>query len=147
MDNQKRIAYIRPKDWPLANLNVEKVLRNHFSDHPLDVFDILQMVKKRPDIILLNIITTLLLYGPELIRRKKKFRVAFWRTPYIFKQVRQLIGTHISKDRYLFSFQIQSLFDCSVPGLPHFVYTDHTHLENLHYSTNKKANSFIKTQH
>lgn len=145
MDTQKRIAYVRPKDWPLANLNVEKVLRQEFSDHPLDVFDILQMVKKRPDIILFNIIATLLLYGPELITRKKKLRVAFWRTPYIFKQVKQLLQKRISKDRYLFSFQIQSLFDCSVPGLPHFVYTDHTHLENLHYTKNKTANLFARS--
>jgi glycosyltransferase involved in cell wall biosynthesis len=30
---------------------------------------------------------------------------------------------------------MQSLFDASTPGIPHFVYTDHTHLENRHYST------------
>lgn len=142
MDNQKRIAYIRPKDWPLANLNVEKVLRKQFADHPLDVFDVLQIVKKRPDIIFRNIIATLILYAPELITRKKKFRVAFWRTPYIFTQVKKLLGRHIASEQYLFSFQIQSLFDCSVPGLPHFVYTDHTHLENLHYTTSKKAKLF-----
>jgi hypothetical protein len=29
---------------------------------------------------------------------------------------------------YAFSFQTQSLFDASVPGIPHFVYTDHTAL-------------------
>src|SRR5690606_13395744 len=34
---------------------------------------------------------------------------------------------------YVFSFQLQSLFDASLPGLPHYVYTDHTHLANLEY--------------
>jgi glycosyltransferase involved in cell wall biosynthesis len=28
---------------------------------------------------------------------------------------------------------MQSLFDTSTPGIPHFLYTDHTHLENLNY--------------
>ena len=31
------------------------------------------------------------------------------------------------------SIQIQSLFDGGTPDRPHFVYTDHTHLENLRY--------------
>jgi len=33
----------------------------------------------------------------------------------------------------LFSIQTQSLYDASIDGLPHFVYTDHTHLANLKY--------------
>lgn len=32
-----------------------------------------------------------------------------------------------------FSFASQSLFDLSIPGIPHFVFTDHTHLANLYY--------------
>jgi len=28
---------------------------------------------------------------------------------------------------------MQSLFDCSLPNVPHFIYTDHTHLANLNY--------------
>jgi glycosyltransferase involved in cell wall biosynthesis len=30
-----------------------------------------------------------------------------------------------------FTFQLQSIFDTHVQGIPHFVYTDHTHLANL----------------
>jgi glycosyltransferase involved in cell wall biosynthesis len=37
---------------------------------------------------------------------------------------------------------MQSLFDASVPGVPHFVYTDHTHLENRHYATNGDHNLY-----
>ena len=142
MTQGTRIAFIRPKDWPLANRIVETVLREQFPDQPLDVFDVLQMVKKRPDILLINLIATVLLYGPELIKRKKKIRVAFWRTPYIFNQVKKLIRRRTANGQYRFSFQMQSLFDCSTPGLPHFLYTDHTHLENLNYAVNQKANLF-----
>jgi glycosyltransferase involved in cell wall biosynthesis len=121
---------------------VETVLRKQFPDHPLDVFDVLQLVKKRPDILLVNLFATVLLYGPDLIKRKKKIRVAFWRTPYIFNQVKKLIRKKTANGQYRFSFQMQSLFDCSTPGLPHFLYTDHTHLENLNYAANQKANLF-----
>jgi glycosyltransferase involved in cell wall biosynthesis len=41
----------------------------------------------------------------------------------------------LDPEQYAFSFQIQSLYDTSVPGLPNYIYTDHTHLSNLasHY--------------
>ena len=38
-----------------------------------------------------------------------------------------------------FTFQTQSLFDASVPGIPHFLYTDHTFLANRRYAPPRKA--------
>lgn len=135
LEKKPRIAFIRPRAWPLANRIVEGVIQKQFSDHSIDVFDVSKMIRKRPDIILLNGIATLALYGIDIARRKKKFRLAFWRTPYIFHQIKKLIQEHISPADYCFSFQMQSLFDGSIGGLPHFVYTDHTHLENRHYAS------------
>jgi glycosyltransferase involved in cell wall biosynthesis len=137
MDKRKRIAFIRPKAWPLANRIVDGVLQEQFPDHEVDVIDISTLVRKRPDIIVVNGIATALLYGKDITSRKKKFRLAFWRTPYIFRQVRELIRSKTTNGGYAFSFQMQSLFDGSTPGLPHFIYTDHTHLENLNYAANK----------
>lgn len=136
MKIKQRIAFIRPKAWPLANRIVDGVIKEQFPDHALDVYDVSQMIKQRPDIILLNSIATFAHYGPDIARRRKRFRLAFWRTPYIFRQIKRLVKEQISKDEYCFSFQMQSLFDASRSGLPHFVYTDHTHLENLHYTAN-----------
>ena len=48
----------------------------------------------------------------------------------------------IAQGNYAFSFQMQSLFDASTPGLAHFVYTDHTHLENRHYTTTGAPNLY-----
>lgn len=137
MDKRKRIAFIRPKAWPLANRIVDGVLQEQFPDHELDVIDISMLVRQRPDIILVNSIATALLYGKDIALRRKKFRLAFWRTPYIFRQVRQLVRSQTAKETYSFSFQMQSLFDGSTPGIPHFIYTDHTHLENLNYAANR----------
>jgi glycosyltransferase involved in cell wall biosynthesis len=43
---------------------------------------------------------------------------------------------------YAFSLQTQSLFNAGVPSLPHFVYTDHTHLVNLSYPTFREVDLF-----
>jgi len=138
----KRIAFIRPKAWPLANRIVEGVIQGQFSDHEMDVFDISNLVRKRPDIILANCIATFLLYGKDILQGKKKFRLAFWRTPFIFHWTRRLVQKKIAAGNYSFSFQMQSLFDASTPGIPHFVYTDHTHLENRHYSPAAAGNLY-----
>ena len=136
LQKKQRIAFIRPRAWPLANRIVEGVIQKQFSDHSVDVFDISEMIRKRPDIVLYNSLATFALYGLDIARRRKRFRLAFWRTPYIFQQIKRLVAQHIPADEYCFSFQMQSLFDGSIPGLPHFVYTDHTHLENRHYTAN-----------
>jgi glycosyltransferase involved in cell wall biosynthesis len=135
MDKAKRIAFIRPKAWPLANSIVEGVLREQFPDHEVDTIDVSSLVRRRPDLILVNSIAAALLYGKDIAQRRKKFRVAFWRTPFIFRQIRRLVQKRIAQGTYAFTFQMQSLFDASTPGIPHFVYTDHTHLENRHYTS------------
>ncbi len=142
MDKVKRIAFIRPKAWPLANRIVERVLKEQFHDHHVDVIDISTLVRRRLDLIVLNGILTVLHYGKDIVRGRKKFRLAFWRTPFIFRQVRQLVQKRVAQEAYAFTFQMQSLFDTRTPGIPHFVYTDHTHLENRHYATEKLANLY-----
>lgn len=137
MNKRKHIAFIRPKSWPLANQIVEGVIRDQFPEHEVDVIDIFALVMRRLDIVLINSIATVLLYGADLQAGRKKFKLAFWRTPYIFQQVRHLIRKRLVKGNYLFSFQMQSLFDGSTPGIPHFLYTDHAHLENLNYRRGK----------
>jgi glycosyltransferase involved in cell wall biosynthesis len=138
----KRFAFIRPKAWPLANSIVGGVLKQQFPDHEVDVIDTSEIVRKRPGLVLVNSIVTVLLYGKDIARGRKKFRLAFWRTPFIFRQIRRLVQNKIANGRYSFSFQMQSLFDASTPGVAHFIYTDHTHLENRHYATNGGQNLY-----
>jgi glycosyltransferase involved in cell wall biosynthesis len=135
MRKEKRIALVRPKAWPLANSIVEGVLKEQFPDHEVDTIDVSRLVRGRPDLILVNSLITVLLYGKDIAQGRKKFRLAFWRTPFIFRQVRRLVQKRIANGTYAFTFQMQSLFDASTPGIPHFVYTDHTHLENRNYSS------------
>lgn len=134
MNAKKRIAFIRPKAWPLANLMMAEEIKKQFHEYEVDVINIMSLVKKHPAIVIVNCLAVMLLYGREIIKGNKKFKDAFWRTEYIFRSVKGLIRRRLSRSKYLFTFQMQSLFDCSIPDVPHFVYTDHTHLANLSYA-------------
>ncbi len=138
MNSKEHIAFIRFKSWPLANQIVEGVIRDQFPDHVIDLIDVTALIMRRPDIVLINTIATVLLYSTDILAGRKKFKLAFWRTPYIFQQIRRLIRKRLADGNYSFSFQMQSLFDGSAPSTPHFLYTDHTHLENLNYRHGKK---------
>lgn len=129
----KKFAFIRPKPWPLANIKVADALARQFAEFDMEVINIEDLVKTKIIILAFNIFMTWLLYGQDIVAGNKKFKEAFWRTPYIFKSVRSLVKKRLSGQNYLFTFQMQSLFDCSLPGVPHFIYTDHTHLANLNY--------------
>lgn len=133
MTERKRIAFLRPNVWPLANTRVEAEIRKQFVDHDVDVINIKPAVAKYPGLMLINSLYTLLFYGFDIVRGKKNFKDAFWHTPCIFHAIRRMVAKQLSPSQYLFTFQIQSLFDCSIPHVPHFVYTDHTHLANLNY--------------
>jgi glycosyltransferase involved in cell wall biosynthesis len=133
MVDRKRIAFLRPNIWPLANTKVEAEIRKQFTDYDVEVINIKPAVAKYPRLMVVNIFYTLLFYGIDILLGKKNLKDAFWHTPYIFHAFKQMVAKQLSQARYSFTFQMQSLFDCSIPGVPHFVYTDHTHLANLKY--------------
>jgi glycosyltransferase involved in cell wall biosynthesis len=53
------------------------------------------------------------------------------RTTFYFEQLRRRLAERLSGRTYVFTLQTQSLFDGSLPGVSHFVYTDHAELECL----------------
>ena len=86
-----------------------------------------------------NLFHVLKLYGMDFLRQKRSLRAEFSsrtilvRTPYYYQQVKRAVAKWNSGRKIWFSFQTQSLFDTSTRGIPHFIYTDHTHLANLRY--------------
>ena len=79
--------------------------------------------------------TAFLAYLPRIAGGCRDFRDLFYRTPFLFDSIRRLIAKKYSSraSSVLFSIQTQSLYDAGIDGLPHFLYTDHTHLANLRY--------------
>ncbi len=130
---RKRIAFFRPAPWPPANEAVARTIRAAYPEYEVDIIDLFDRVKSRKDIVLANLFFAFKEYGLEILARTKSPKRSFWRTPYIFRRMKELASEILLQGGYQFSIQMQSLFDASAPGLPHFVYTDHTHLENLRY--------------
>lgn len=120
------------------NPNLAAALRRRFPGYSVEWIDVGPLVMNRKAV-------PLLLWGHATSefsgkvglnpRRLKSCR--YW-TTYLFKLRSLSAAREIAKKRYLFSIQIQSTFDASVPGLPHFVYTDNTMLANLQYKTNRR---------
>jgi len=140
----KPIAFFRTESWPYANVKMVEVLQRAFPNHEIQVFDFFDWIKSKPFVIARNSVEVCRAYGKEILTGKKRFKQCFWRTGYIFNQMKNHAKNIINNNDYWFSFQMQSLFDGSVFGLPHFVYTDHTHLENLNYPGSNANNLYSR---
>lgn len=132
-EKRKRIAYIRKGSYPIPNSILQGVLQNTFPEYEVDTVDILDMFKTSPSIVLGNLFATYKEYGTMLLKKQITLPEAFYTTIYLFNKIREYVNFRISPSNYAFTFQIQSLFDGSIDGLPHYVYTDHTHLARLRY--------------
>ncbi len=130
-----RIAFIRIFESAPIGHSVEKMLQESFPEYDVHTIVLTKLLKRHPFICFLNLFPMLFLYGFDLLRNQKRLRGAFFATPFLFGQVNRLVRQQLQStaDEYLFSFQLQSFFDTSTGFMPHFVYTDHTHLANLAY--------------
>lgn len=129
----KKIAFIKEGSFSLINTRVYEMLQREFPDYDIEIFDILQIARQHNDILFLNTLHLIKEYGRSIILGKTNYKRSFRRTGYIFHQFKALMSKHIRPENFTFSLQTSSYYDGSVPGLPHFVYTDHTIKTNLTY--------------
>ena len=137
----KKFAYLKVHSHPI-NASIVQTLTENFPGFQIDVIDFGQLIKSQKTLVLANVFSVFREYGLEILLGRKKIRECFWRTTYVFRKIKTLASNLLSKDGYEFSFQNQSLFDGSKQGLPHYVYTDHTHLANLRYPEFDKKNLY-----
>ncbi len=136
------IAFFRKSPTPASNNIAIRLLSAQFSNTEVDVFDIASLLQPERLVRGINLLQALSLYGIDILLKRRKLQDCLWRTPYIHQSIQSLVTRHVPPRRFRFSFQIQSLFDASQPGLPHFIYTDHTHLANLTYPGYNPRNQF-----
>ncbi len=133
----RKIAFIKRGSFSHINESVERVLSDQFPDFELEIIDMAEDFERwNPQIRRVNRWHVLRHYFWDIARRRRKtMRDCFYRTPYLFSAVKRYMQERIGARaaEYLCTFQTQSLYDASVPGLPHFVYTDHTNRANLYY--------------
>lgn len=128
-----KIAFIQKGNVPLASAHVAQALQANFPEFAVEIIDIKELLAHQTKLALVNMLHTIKEYGPEILTGKKQAKECFFRTSYLFHQIKRLMADKLADPDYAFSFQMQSLYDASVNRLPHFVYTDHTNLANLLY--------------
>lgn len=132
-DAAPRIAFLRMAPHPIPNRLLPPHLEAALPGHRVDVLDVGAAVRRDPFTWLVNPLYMLAEHGPGLLARRIPLRQSFSTTTWMFRRMSRAARRFVARGDYAFSLQIQSLFDGRAEGVPHFVYTDHTHLTNLDY--------------
>jgi glycosyltransferase involved in cell wall biosynthesis len=144
-EQKRKLVFIKSGLFSYTNTLVRTQLEARFPELEVEVIDLW------PDIIrlhrahfLIGLAQAAAFYARWIVAQPHALRLFALRTPYLFRKVRQLIRERIAPQagECRFTFQTQSIFDASVPGIPHFVFTDHTHLANLRYPAFRREDLF-----
>jgi len=135
----RRFAFIKVGEFSHTNSLVLAQLQARFPDLEAEVVDLndLNVVRALDILPLLGSIAAE--FGIAACLSDARIRRYMLKTLYFYRRTRAVLLNHLKTRRYVFTFQTQSLFDASSPGTPHFIYTDHTHLENLRYPVTNEA--------
>lgn len=142
-----KIAFIKRKRFSHINAALRAQLERCFPGFEVEEIDVYRdFILRRPDVVARNVVEVLRMYGKDIARRRRELGLCFYRTPYIFRAIRDWLRGRLEPRRgeFAFTFATQSLYDASVPGVPHFLYTDHTHLANLYYPHFRKESLFAE---
>jgi glycosyltransferase involved in cell wall biosynthesis len=131
--DHRRFAFMTIGPFSGINERVLERLRAEFPQLEADHVDIPAWVRTQRRVMARNLMHVVAAHGPGILRDRVRLWGAFYRTPYMMGAIRRAMGHRLARGGYAFSFQTQSLFDGSTPGVPHFVYTDHTELVNRYY--------------
>lgn len=126
-----KAAFIKTGKFSHINDSVLNELKRNFYEYEFDVIDL--MPAKYSMETAQALFFAMIEYGKDIMFGMKTLIGTYNRTAYYVKRRRNLILDKLRREKYDFTFQTQSLFDASIPGVPHFLYTDHTHLANLGY--------------
>ena len=129
----RAFAFVKTGEFSHANRQVLAQLQSRFPDmraHVIELEDLPVLSKRDVPGLIAAVAKE---FGPAALLGTERFRKHIVKTGYRFERARAALLEQMTGRRFAFTFQTQLLFDASIPGTPHFVYTDHTHLENLKY--------------
>lgn len=128
MTQRQKVGLIKYAEFSHTSKRVFDRLMEGFPEFNFEIIDF-----KRDSRSFFMVTHCLKEWGRDILSGNKTISDALLRTAYASNKIKHAISQKVSHRDYAFTFQTQSLFDASVPGVPHFVYTDHTHLANLQY--------------
>ncbi len=135
-----KILFVKWGSFSLTNENVYNIFRKEFPKMEVEVIDVDHIWRKKMGYhhYLINAWYFFTEYGKDFFyghKKRNKMSVMSWflGTSYISKLTDKFIRNMVKGKQYKFSFQTQGVFNAKQPGIPHFVYTDHTTQTNLLY--------------
>jgi glycosyltransferase involved in cell wall biosynthesis len=132
--SRKKIVFIKRGTFSGINASLRREIERQFPEYDLCEIDVgLDLLKRHPHILALNWLHVLALYGWAILWRRRPLGMCFYYTPYLARQIQRLLRARLVPEasQIAFSLATQSLYNARIPGVPHFVFTDHTHLANL----------------
>ena len=131
---KRRAFFFRIGGFSLINDAVASGLRDQFAELDWRIVDVERdIVRRDPRLAVRATAETLLRYGSRILTNRQPPRDFFSRIPVVIDAVRNWVRSHVDPAEAALVFQTQSLFDARHPGVPHFLYTDHTYLANRRY--------------
>ncbi|WP_448204600.1 glycosyltransferase family 4 protein [Azospirillum sp. sgz302134] len=133
---QRHILFFKYGSFSHINHQVKTLLEREFPHHRVVTVDLLDDVRRPLRIVARNGLSVLRHFRGRVLGGEPPWAFYYY-TPYVFNKVRETVARVAGelKGNIDFTFQTQSLFDAGIPGIPHFVYTDHVALANLYYPT------------
>ncbi|MDA7429632.1 glycosyltransferase family 4 protein [Primorskyibacter aestuariivivens] len=132
-DPQRRFAFVVNADVPIASWSVLAELQRCFPAHQVDLFNTANALRADRGALARCAAEALVTYPGDIVLRRKRLRDALFRTRSVARFVQGHLHDMVHPDTHDFVFQMQSLWSARVPGLPHFLYTDHTNLTHRTY--------------
>lgn len=127
------IEYVTCGSFSGTNEAILPLLERAFPEQPSHRFDVATWLRSDRRLLTGGVAHVLAESGPMALAGRTRFRQGLYRSAYLDRRVGAEMRSRTAGRRRLFSFQTQSMFNAAVPGLPHFVYTDHTALANSYY--------------
>ena len=125
-----KAAFFKFSSFSLINKNLIENLRKTFHELQWEEIDAEQIYKRKSPA---NLIYSFYHYFWDILGARRPVKGMIIHSPYYFRQLKKQVNQKLDSTVYDFTFQTQSLWDLSMDGLPHFVYTDHTELAYQRY--------------
>ena len=133
MKSKKRILFVKLGHFSYTNDQVADQIVRNFPDHDLTVVDVKDYAKREPIASAYNILSEAATFGPSVLRNRSDLHAYFFRTPFMFRRLNQMLVRDVDPiiPEIDFVIQTQGIFNGRVPGKPMLIYTDYTSRDNL----------------
>ncbi len=133
----KKALLIHYKNFSHIHKNVHEQFIRWFPEYEIKTFDVNSLSKKFSTLHkLINFFYFLKEYGFDYILRSKRLSQLqgyFKTTSYYNRLYTKIINEYVISENFIFTFQLQTLFNGKTNGIPHFIYTDHITIANNTY--------------